>query len=157
MRVGIGYDIHPLVEGERLVLGGVEFPGSRGLEANSDGDVILHAITDAILGAAAMGDIGQHFPDTTGEYTDIDSAIILEEILQKVQNEGFRVHNVDVNIIAEYPRLGNRRRRMRERMAELLAVPIGRVSLKARSAERMGPVGREEAVEAQAVVLLDKG
>ncbi len=156
MRVGIGYDIHPLVEGERLVLGGVEFPGARGLEGNSDADVILHAITDAILGAAAMGDIGQHFPDTTDEHTGIDSAVILKDILDKVHDRGFRVHNVDTNIIAEYPRLGDRRKRMRERMAELLEIPLERVSLKARSAEKMGPVGREEAVEAQAVVLLDK-
>ncbi|MFP4176966.1 MAG: 2-C-methyl-D-erythritol 2,4-cyclodiphosphate synthase [Planctomycetota bacterium] len=155
MRVGMGYDIHPLVDGETLVLGGVEFPGSRGLEGNSDADVVLHAVTDAILGAAAMGDLGRHFPDDTEEYTGIESALILEEVMEKIENRGFEVHNVDINLIAEYPRLGDRRGEMRGRIAELLHVPVSHVSLKARSAEKMGPVGREEAVEARAVVLLE--
>ena len=154
MRVGIGYDIHRLVEGRRLVLGGVEFPGSRGLLGHSDADAVLHAVTDAILGAAAMGDIGQHFPDTSEENRGIDSSVILEDIVRKVQDRSMRVHNVDINMIAEYPRLADRREQMRERIAEILNVSLGQVSLKARSSEGMGPVGREEAIEAQAVVLL---
>ena len=156
MRIGIGYDIHPLVEGRRLVLGGVTFPGPVGLEGHSDADAVLHAIMDAILGAAAMGDIGRHFPDTDEEYEDVDSAEILAHVVELVEERSFRVHNVDLNVIAEYPRLGDRRQRMRERIAELLHLDLDHVSVKARSAEKMGPVGREEAIEVQAVVLLEE-
>jgi 2-C-methyl-D-erythritol 2,4-cyclodiphosphate synthase len=156
MRIGIGYDIHPLVEGRPLVMGGVKFPGPVGLEGHSDADAVLHAIMDAILGAAAMGDIGQHFPDTDDQYRDIDSAEILARVVELVEDRSLRVHNLDLNVIAEYPHLGERRQRMRERIAELLRLPLDRVSVKARSAEKMGPVGREEAIEVQAVVLLEE-
>jgi 2-C-methyl-D-erythritol 2,4-cyclodiphosphate synthase len=156
MRTGIGYDIHRLVEGRRLVLGGVELPGPVGLAGHSDGDAVLHAIADAILGAAALGDLGEHFPDTADEWRDADSADILSAVVKMAAERSLAVHNVDVNVVAERPKLGAAKAQMRRKIAAILGVPPGRVSVKARTAEGLGPVGRGEAIEAQAVVLLDE-
>jgi 2-C-methyl-D-erythritol 2,4-cyclodiphosphate synthase len=156
MRVGIGYDVHRLVEGRRLVLGGVEFPGPVGLMGHSDGDAVLHAIADAMLGAAALGDIGEHFPDTDRRWRGADSAGLLAQVAELVASRGMRLRNVDVNVIAERPRLGQRKAEMRARIASVLGVDESRVSIKARTAEGLGPVGRGEAIEVQAVVLLDE-
>ncbi len=155
MRVGIGYDIHRLRAGARLVLGGVEIPGPLGAVGHSDADAALHAVADAVLGAAALGDLGHHFPDTAQEWKDRDSRDILAAVVEMARSRaGLRVHNVDVNIVLEAPRIAGSRDRMREAIAGVLGVPLDRVSVKARTAEGLGPVGRGEAVEAQAVVLM---
>ena len=155
MRIGIGYDIHRLVTGRRLVLGGVEIPGPVGLLGHSDGDAVLHAVADAILGAAALGDIGEHFPDTCEQWRDADSAQILSAVVKMAAERSLKVRNVDVNVIAQTPRLAEARDAMRRRIAELLGIPARHVSVKARSSEGLGPIGRGEAIEAQAVVLLE--
>jgi len=156
MRVGIGYDIHRLREGRRLVLGGIEFPTPVGCDAHSDGDVVLHAVADALLGAAALGDLGEHFPDTDEAWRDADSAGILARVVEMVAARGLRVSNVDVNLHAELPKIAPRRDEMRLNLASLLAVSQDRVSIKARTAEGLGPIGRGEALEAHAVVLLEE-
>jgi 2-C-methyl-D-erythritol 2,4-cyclodiphosphate synthase len=155
MRIGIGYDIHRLEEGRRLVLGGVEFPGPVGLAGHSDADAVLHAVADAILGAAGLGDLGEHFPDTSDEWRDADSAIMLATVVAMAAQHCLSVHNVDVNVVAQRPRLGARKEPMRQNLASLLGVSPDRVSIKARSAEGLGPVGRMQAIEVQAVVLLE--
>ncbi len=155
MRIGIGFDIHRLVTGRRLVLGGVEFPGPVGLLGHSDGDAVLHAVADAILGAAALGDIGEHFPDTCEQWRDADSAQILSAVVKMAAERSLKVRNVDVNVIAQTPRLGDAKADMQRRIAEVLGIPPGCVSVKARTAEGLGPVGRGEAIEAQAVALLE--
>ncbi len=156
MRVGIGYDIHRLEPGRRLVLGGVEFPGPVGLAGHSDADAVLHAVADAILGAAALGDLGEHFPDTSEQWRDADSAVILGRAVAMARDRRLRVGNVDVNVVAQTPRIGPRREEMRARVASLLGVSLERVSIKARTAEGLGPVGRKEAIEVHAVVLLEE-
>ena len=156
MRIGIGYDIHRLTEGRRLVLGGVEFPGPVGLEAHSDGDVVLHAVADAMLGAASLGDLGEHFPDSDERWRDADSAQILAIVVGMLGERGLTVSNLDVNVIAERPKIAPRRSEMQRRIASVLRVPPGRVNVKGRTAEGLGPVGRGEAIEVQAVVLLDE-
>lgn len=155
MRIGIGYDIHRLQKGRRLVLGGVEFPGPVGLAGHSDADVVLHAVADAVLGAAALGDIGEHFPDTSEEWRGADSSVILKHAVRMAAENSLVVRNVDVNIIAQTPRIGERKREMRANIARLVGTPLDRVSVKARTAEELGPVGRAEAIETQAVVLLE--
>ncbi len=155
MRIGIGYDIHRLVTGRPLVLGGVEFPGPVGLLGHSDGDAVLHAVADAILGAAALGDIGEHFPDTCEQWRGADSAQILSAVVKMAAERSLKVRNVDVNVIAQTPRLGDAKADMQRRIAQVLGVPPGCVSVKARTAEGLGPVGRGEAIEAQAVALLE--
>ncbi len=155
MRIGIGYDIHRLQEGRRLVLGGVEFPGPVGLAGHSDADVVLHAVADAVLGAAALGDIGEHFPDTSEEWRGADSSVILKHAVRMAAENSFVVRNVDVNIIAQAPRIGERKHEMCANIARLVGAPLDRVSVKARTAEELGPVGRAEAIETQAVVLLE--
>ena len=155
MRVGIGYDIHRLVPGRWLVLGGVQIPSSLGLRGHSDSDALLHAIADALLGAAGLGDIGEHFPDTDPAYKDADSARLLTAVLAKVRAAGYGPANVDANIIAEQPRLGPYKPAIRERVAVLLGLDPSRVSIKARTHEGLDAVGRGEAIAAQAVVLLD--
>ena len=154
-RIGIGYDIHRLVEGRSLILGGIEIPFEKGLLGHSDGDALLHAIADALLGALAHGDIGQHFPDTDPAYKDADSTMILGKVVQMVKEMGYRIVNVDANIIAERPKLGPHFPNMRNRMAEILGVEIDQVSLKARSNEGMDSVGRGEAIAVQAIVLIE--
>jgi len=156
VRIGIGYDIHRLEKGRRLVLGGVEVPAPAGLLGHSDGDVVLHAVAEAILGAAALGDLGEHFPDTEPRWRDADSADILRAVVAMARQRRLAVRNADVNVIAERPRLGERKAQMRRRIAALLGVPESRVSVKARTAEGLGPVGRGEAIEAQAVVLMQE-
>jgi len=155
MRVGIGYDIHRYGADRPLVLGGVEFPGEPGLIGHSDADPVMHAIADAVLGAAALGDLGEHFPDSDPAWKDAPGARILAGALRlAAERRGLAPVNVDVNVIAERPRLDERKARMRARTAEALGLPPERVSIKARSAEGLGPVGRGEAVAAQAVVLM---
>lgn len=157
MRIGIGYDIHRFGTSGTLVLGGVRFPGRPRLVGHSDGDAVMHAVADAILGAAALGDIGEHFPDTDQEWKDADSARILAEAARLVRDRtGLAIVNVDVNVIAERPRLAERKRDMRARLAEILSLPLECVSVKARTAEGLGPVGRGEAIEVHAVVLMDE-
>ncbi len=153
MRIGIGYDIHRLQVGERLVLGGVEFASPVGLVGHSDADVVLHAVADAILGAAALGDLGEHFPDTCEEWKDRDSSDILSASAQMaLQRRQLVPHNVDVNVVLQTPKLGDRKRQMCRNIAAVLDMDPSMVSVKARTAEHVGPVGRGEAIEVQAVV-----
>ena len=156
MRVGIGYDIHRLQEGRRLVLGGVEIPGTIGLAGHSDADAVLHAVADAVLGAAALGDIGEHFPNNCSRWRNADSADILSAVVKMAEAHRWKVCNVDVNIVAEWPKLGPKKGQIRANVASLLGLPPDRVSIKARTAEGLGPVGRREAIEAHAVVLLEE-
>ena len=157
MRIGEGWDIHQLVEGRKLVLGGVEIPYSKGLLGHSDADALLHAITDALLGAAALGDIGKHFPDTDPQFKGADSALLLAKVAFDVRALGYRIVNLDSTIIAQAPKLAPHIQPMRERIAFVLDLEVGCVNVKAKTAEKMGPVGEGLAIEARAVVLLVKG
>ena len=157
MRIGEGWDIHQLVEGRKLVLGGVEIPYSKGLMGHSDADALLHAITDALLGAAALGDIGKHFPDTDPQFKGADSALLLAKVAFDVRALGYRIVNLDSTIIAQAPKLAPHIQPMRERIAFVLDLEVGCVNVKAKTAEKMGPVGEGLAIEARAVVLLVKG
>jgi 2-C-methyl-D-erythritol 2,4-cyclodiphosphate synthase len=155
-RVGIGYDIHRLVAGRRLVLAGVEVPHTLGALAHSDGDVVFHAVADAMLGAAGLGDLGEHFPDTDPAWKDADSADILDRVYQMIKAAGWEVVNVDVNILLEKPKLAPHKRQMRARLYELLWTQSpSDVNVKARTMEGLGPIGAGEAVAAQAVVMLN--
>jgi 2-C-methyl-D-erythritol 2,4-cyclodiphosphate synthase len=157
MRVGAGYDIHRFGAERALVLGGVEFKGEPGLIGHSDADPVMHAVADAVLGAAALGDLGDHFPDSAPEWKGADSSRILAEALRLASEQrGLVPVNVDVNVIAERPRLADSKHLMRERLAHILGLPIHAVSIKARTAEGLGPVGRGEAIEVHAVVLMDE-
>ncbi len=151
---GIGYDSHRLVEGRRLILGGVEIPHERGLEGHSDADVLTHAIIDALLGAAGLGDIGQHFPDTDERYRDADSLQLLGMVLTSVIAAGFSVVNVDATVVMERPKLGPHREAIRTRLAEALGLEAARVNVKATTGEAMGFVGRGEGVAALAIASL---
>jgi 2-C-methyl-D-erythritol 2,4-cyclodiphosphate synthase len=157
LRIGEGWDVHALVPGRRLVLGGVEIPHSAGLLGHSDADALAHAITDALLGAAGLGDIGRHFPDTAAEFRGADSMVLLAEALRRVQAEGWQIVNVDSTVVAQAPRLAPHIPAMVTRLAEVLGVAATQVNVKAKTAERMGPVGRGEAIEARAVCLLVAG
>ncbi len=148
---GIGYDCHRFATGRRLVLGGVVIPHERGLEGHSDADVLIHAVIDALLGAAGLGDIGEHFPDTDERYRDADSIELLETVLRTVVAAGFEVENVDCTVLMEAPKLGPHRQAIRERLALALNLPITRVNVKATTGEGMGFVGRGEGVAALAV------
>lgn len=154
MRVGIGYDVHRFAANRRLVLGGVEIPHAVGLLGHSDADVLLHAIADAVLGAAALGDIGQHFPPSDPAYRDADSLELLAEALRLVADAGFRVGNVDATIIAEAPRVLPHAPAMRARIAFALRIEVSDVSIKATTNEGMGFVGREEGIAALAIATL---
>ncbi len=154
MRVGEGWDIHALVPGRKLVIGGVSIEHAQGLLGHSDADVLLHAITDALLGAAALGDIGSHFPDTDPRWSGADSRVLLTETARAVQAAGWQIVNVDSTIIAQAPRLAAHIPAMRERIAGALGIGVGQVSVKAKTAERMGPVGQGLAMQARAVALL---
>jgi 2-C-methyl-D-erythritol 2,4-cyclodiphosphate synthase len=156
IRIGEGWDTHQLVEGRKLMLGGVDVPYSKGLLGHSDADVLLHAITDALLGAAALGDIGKHFPDTDAQYKGADSAVLLDKVAADVRALGYTLGNLDSTIIAQAPKLAPHIAAMRERIAAVLGVEVGRVNVKAKTAEKMGPVGEGRAMEARAVVLLIK-
>jgi 2-C-methyl-D-erythritol 2,4-cyclodiphosphate synthase len=155
-RVGIGYDVHRLEEGLPLLLAGVQIPSDLGARARTDGDVVLHALIDALLGAAALGDIGGMFPETDDRFLGADSSGLLEQALGRVRGAGFAPVNVDVNVIAETPRLRPHYATMRDRLSALLGLPLDRVSVKARSAEGMGEVGEKRAIQAQVVVLLEE-
>jgi 2-C-methyl-D-erythritol 2,4-cyclodiphosphate synthase len=157
VRIGQGYDAHRFAEGRRLVLGGVAIEYDRGLAAHSDGDVVLHALCDALLGAAAMGDIGQHFPDRSAEYRDIDSRILLRRVIALLGEAGYRVGNADLTIVAQAPRLAPHIELMRERIAADLKIDTAQVSVKATTTEGMGFTGRGEGIAAYAVVLVENG
>ena len=154
MRIGFASDIHRLVEGRRLILGGVVIPFELGEEAHSDGDVVYHAVAESILGALALGDLGKHFPDTDSKYKDIDSSIIVKEVVKMMKNKGCEINNIDVSITLEKPKLKNYIEAMRVNLSSLLETSIENVSIKAGTNERVGPLGRNEAVKAEAIVLL---
>jgi 2-C-methyl-D-erythritol 2,4-cyclodiphosphate synthase len=154
MRVGQGFDVHALVAGRPLVIGGVEIPFDRGLAGHSDADVLLHAITDALLGAAALGDIGKHFPDTDARYRDADSRVLLRETVRLLGERGFAVVNVDATVITEAPRLARYIPAMVENIAADLGIPGAAVSVKAKTCERLGFVGRGEGIVAEAIALV---
>jgi len=154
MRIGEGWDIHRLVAERPLIIGGVRIPFERGLLGHSDADVLLHAITDALLGAAALGDIGQHFPDTDPRFQGADSTVLLAEAMRRVAQAGYRLANLDSTVIAQAPKLMPWIPAMRERIAAALEVSLEQVNVKAKTAEKLGPVGREESIEARAVALL---
>ena len=156
-RIGEGWDTHALVEGRKLVLGGIEIPHPFGLAGHSDADALLHAITDAVLGAAALGDIGRHFPDTDAAWKGADSWKLLQEAVRRVRDTGWIVGNVDSTIVAQAPKMSPHIPAMRERIAAALGVTVDQVNVKAKTAENMGPVGRKEAIEARAVCLLIRG
>jgi 2-C-methyl-D-erythritol 2,4-cyclodiphosphate synthase len=156
IRIGEGWDIHALVEGRKLILGGVEIPFAKGLLGHSDADALLHAITDAILGAAALGDIGTLFPDTEAQFKGADSAVLLAEAATRVRACGYAIGNVDCTVIAQAPKLAAFKPAMRERIASILAIGVDQVNVKAKTAEKMGPVGEGLAMEARAVALLFK-
>ena len=155
-RIGEGWDTHALVAGLRLVLGGVEIPHSHGLLGHSDADALCHAITDALFGAAALGDIGRHFPDTDAQFRGADSLALLAEAGRRVRAAGFEIGNVDSTVIAQAPKLAPHIAAMRQRLAQALVLGIDQVNVKAKTAEKMGPVGRGEAIEARAVCLLTR-
>ena len=156
IRIGEGWDTHQLVEGRKLILGGVEIPHTKGLLGHSDADALLHAITDALLGAAALGDIGSHFPDTDAQYKGADSTVLLAKVAADVAALGYQIINLDSTVIAQSPKLAPHIQAMRARIAAVLALDIGCVNVKAKTAEKMGPVGEGRAMEARAVVLLSK-
>ena len=154
LRVGEGWDVHRLVPGRPLILGGVNIPHDKGLLGHSDADALAHAITDALLGAAGLGDIGRHFPDTAAEFAGADSMVLLAAALQAVQSAGWRLVNVDSTVIAQSPKLAPHIGAMRARLAEVLKLDGTAVNVKAKTAEKLGPVGAGEAMEARAVCLL---
>jgi 2-C-methyl-D-erythritol 2,4-cyclodiphosphate synthase len=154
LRIGEGWDTHALVPGRKLVLGGVDIPYERGLLGHSDADALLHAITDALLGAAGLGDIGRHFPDTDERFRGADSIVLLTEAARRVREGGWQVANVDSTVIAQAPKLAPHIEAMRSRIANALGVAAAQVNVKAKTAELLGPVGRGQSIEARAVVLL---
>ena len=156
MKIGIGYDVHKLVSGRKLILGGVEIAYEKGLDGHSDADVLCHAIGDAILGAAKLGDIGQHFPDTDPKYKDANSLKLLNEITKIVNEKGFNVINVDSVVIAQAPKLAPLRDKMRENIASVLGIAVENVGVKATTTEGLGFEGRGEGISAQAVALLSE-
>jgi 2-C-methyl-D-erythritol 2,4-cyclodiphosphate synthase len=154
MRIGQGFDVHQLVEGRKLIIGGVEICYDKGLFGHSDADVLLHAICDALLGAAALGDIGRHFSDTDAKFKNIDSRILLREVARMVTNAGFRIGNLDATIIAQAPKMAPHIPRMIENIAADLGVAVNAVNVKATTTEKLGFSGRGEGIAAQAVALL---
>lgn len=155
-RVGHGYDVHKLVEDRKLIIGGVEIPHSKGLLGHSDADVLSHAICDALLGAAALGDIGKHFPDNDDRYKDVDSLVLLEKVCELIRNKGYEISNVDSTILAQAPKLRPYIDEMRSKLAKAMKLDIDELSVKATTEERLGFTGREEGIAAHAVVLLMK-
>ena len=154
MRIGHGFDVHALVEGRPLILGGVNIPWSRGLLGHSDADVLLHALCDALLGAAALGDIGRHFPDTDPAFADADSRVLLREVISKVHAAGWQVANVDVTVIAQAPKLAPHIAQMVANIAADLGLPTSAVNVKATTTEKLGFAGRGEGIACEAVCLL---
>ena len=156
MRIGIGHDTHRLVEGRPLILGGVKIEHPRGLAGHSDADVVLHALTDALLGAAGLGDIGDAYPDTDPRYRDADSVLFVRETLARLNEKGYRLGNVDIIIFAQEPKLGPVKAQIRRRLASLLGLAEDAVNVKAKTGEKVGAIGRSEAISAQAAVLITK-
>lgn len=156
MRIGNGYDVHAFGEGDKIVIGGVVIPHHHGLVAHSDGDVLLHALSDALLGAAAMGDIGKHFPDTDMQYRNADSRSLLRMVYAKVNQSGWKLVNADMTIVAQAPRMANYIPHMRETIAADLQSSLDQINVKATTTERLGFTGREEGIACYAVVLLEK-
>lgn len=154
IRVGTGYDVHAFADGRPCVLGGVTIPHERGLQGHSDADVLAHAIGDALLGAAALGDIGKHFPDDDEQYRDVSSLLLLQRIVDALGESGYTVSNVDATVVAERPKLSSFVPLMRSRISAALGLPDDRVSVKATTSERLGFTGREEGIAAHAVVLI---
>ncbi len=156
MRIGIGCDTHRLVEGRRLILGGIEIEHHKGLLGHSDADCLIHAVIDAILGAAGLGDIGALFPDTDMKYKDISSVVLLEEAARRVYEAGYKISNIDTIIIAEKPKMAPYKEMMRKKIAEVLSIDFDRVNVKAKTNEKMGFTGNEEGIETRAVALLEE-
>lgn len=156
LRIGNGYDVHAFGEGDKIVIGGVVIPHHRGLVAHSDGDVLLHALCDALLGAAALGDIGKHFPDTDMQYRNADSRSLLRMVYAKVNQQGWRLVNADMTIVAQAPRMATFIPRMQEAIASDLQSTLNQINVKATTTERLGFIGREEGIACYAVVLLEK-
>ena len=156
LRIGHGYDVHRLTEGRRLILGGVEVPYEKGLLGHSDADVLTHAVMDALLGAAALGDIGKLFPDTDAAYAGISSILLLERVAERLREAGYAVVNLDVTVLAQAPKLAPYRERMRENLAHVLALDASRVSVKATTEEGLGFTGEGLGIAAHAVALLEK-
>jgi len=156
IRVGQGYDVHRFGEGNAIILGGVTIPYEQGLEAHSDGDVVLHALSDALLGAAALGDIGKHFPDTDPEFKGADSRVLLRHVYSVVQAKGYRLINADITIIAQAPKMSPHTAAMCENIAADLQVDIDFINVKATTTEKLGFEGRKEGIAVQAVVLIEK-
>lgn len=154
IRVGLGHDRHRLIAGRPLILGGVTIPSPVGLDGHSDADVLLHAITDALLGALALGDIGEWFPNTDPQWTNADSAVFVKAAVAEVRRRGWEIGNLDCTIHAERPKLSPHKPQIAARVAELLAISVDEVNVKAKTGERVGPIGRQEAMDADAVVLL---
>ncbi|MBV5326297.1 MAG: 2-C-methyl-D-erythritol 2,4-cyclodiphosphate synthase [Chlorobium sp.] len=156
MRTGIGIDVHPFAEGRKLVIGGVEIPSAKGLDGHSDADVLLHAVSDALLGAAALGDIGLHFPNTSQEFKDIDSMILLKHVKKLLDKEGFRIVNIDAMLLLEAPKIASYINEMRKNIARCLGLELTAVSVKATTNEKLGYIGREEGAAAHAVCLIQE-
>lgn len=154
MRIGHGYDVHRLVEGRKLILGGVEIPFEKGLDGHSDADVLLHAVMDALLGAAALGDIGQHFPDNDPRYKGISSRKLLAEVSRLVAGEGYSIGNIDVTVIAQRPKLASYLPQMRDAISAVLHIPMTAINLKATTEEGLGFSGRGEGIACHAVCLI---
>ncbi len=154
MRIGQGFDVHQLITGRKLIIGGVDIPYEKGLLGHSDADVLLHAICDALLGAAALGDIGKHYADTDAEYEDIDSRILLRDVVRQITEAGFRVGNVDATIIAQAPKMAPHIPQMVQNIATDLGIAMSAVNVKATTTEQLGYTGRGEGIAAQAVALL---
>jgi 2-C-methyl-D-erythritol 2,4-cyclodiphosphate synthase len=154
MRIGIGYDVHPLVKQRRLILGGVEIPFRKGLDGWSDADALSHAVIDALLGAAALGDIGQHFPPGEAQYKDISSLELLKTTNEKLSQAGWHIVNIDATVIAEEPKLAGFIEKMRQKLSQALAIDIARVSVKASTANGLGCIGKGRWIEARAVALI---
>lgn len=156
LRIGNGYDVHKLVEGRKLILGGIEIPHAKGVLGHSDGDVLIHAIMDAMLGALALGDIGQHFPDTDMKYENIDSTILLTRVKELIAERGYKIINLDSIIVLQRPKVKPYIEAMRKRVAEVLEIDIEQVSIKATTEEKLGFTGDESGVKSYCVVLLEK-
>ena len=156
MRIGIGYDVHKLVAGRKLVLGGVVIPFEKGLLGHSDADVLVHAVCDALLGAAGLGDIGRHFPDTDHKYKDISSLILLAETNTMIRNKGFTIRNIDTIIFAEAPKINPFHKQMQENLAHTVEVDPGCINIKATTTESLGAIGKGEGIAAMSVALLEE-
>ena len=156
LRIGEGWDVHALVPGRKLTLGGVVIEHSMGLLGHSDADVLVHAVIDALLGAAALGDIGTHFPDTDAQFKGADSLVLLAEVARRVAQAGYRINNIDSTVVAQAPKLAPHILAMRQRLAGALQLQLDQVNVKAKTAEKLGPVGQGQSMEARAVVLLEQ-